>query len=225
MMKCVKLQRGRRSRLPSPSTLRVTVLVVILALGGFLASIGARHPGIVAVSLTGSQGSAGAGSVPSGSGSTGTGGSAAGSSGTSQTSGSNGASGSSGSSSSGSSGSSSSGSSGSSSSGSSSATKTLLSSQSYAPYTYEVYPAKPSQQALIAETGFNIKVHPSAGGTDTISIQSQFSGGPSVTKSFLATDKVYWFEASFGDDAQGADVNLGDDGWLLTNAQGYITTK
>lgn len=88
-----------------------------------------------------------------------------------------------------------------------------------------MFPAKPSQQALVAEAGFSIKVQPSTGGKDTISIQSQFSGGPSVTKAFLATDKVYWIEASFGDDAQGEDVNLGDDGWLLTNAQGYITTN
>ncbi len=101
---------------------------------------------------------------------------------------------------------------------------TLLSSTQIAPFTYEVYPAA-AAQATQAESGFNITVKPAAGGGATLSIQSALAGGAAVTKTFQAGDKVYWIETSYGDDAPGQDANYGDDGYVLTNAQGYITQK
>lgn len=216
--------RGHRGRnrqegitLLRPTTLRLGLLVVFLAAGAYLGSLGLRHPGLIPAALASSQGASATGSAAtatrtpsSGSSQTSTGTSSA-SSGSSTTPSS--------------SSTSTSSSSTSSSSASSSSRGPLLSSTPYAAYAYEVYPATPSGQAVTAEDGFSVTVRRTSAGTVLLDVQSQFSGGPSLKKQVLATDRVYWVETSYGDDAPGQDANLGDDGVVLTDAHGYITQK
>lgn len=215
--------RGRNRQegitLLRPTTLRLGLLVVFLAAGAYLGSLGLRHPGLIPAALASSQGASATGSAATATQSPSSG-SAQTSTGTSSTS-----SGSSTTPSSSSTSTSSSSSSTSSSSASSSSRGPLLSSTPYAAYAYEVYPATPSGQAITAEDGFSVTVHRASGSTVLLDVQSQFSGGPSLKKQVLATDRVYWVETSYGDDAPGQDANLGDDGVVLTDAHGYITQK
>jgi hypothetical protein len=97
-----------------------------------------------------------------------------------------------------------------------------LASTQIAPFTYEIYP-KTSPQLNLAEAGFQINVHQVSPLQEKVVISNQLGGGTALQQSFRATDRAYWIEASYGDDAPGQDANLGDDGFVLTDAQGYIT--
>jgi hypothetical protein len=50
------------------------------------------------------------------------------------------------------------------------------------------------------------------------------SGGsqPPVTKSYPASDHIYFVEANLGDDSGNSDYNLGDDGVVVTDASGHL---
>lgn len=203
-------------RLIRPTTVRIAVIVVVLTLGAYLGSFGARNPGVVSVALTNTQGSGpiGSTSAPSG-----------GSSSKSSHGGGPPASSSSSASSKSSSGTSTSGAGSSSSSGSAPSHGQLLSTSQFGPISYQIYPSRSSSAVQAAEDGFTIHVAPTSGGMLLISIKSQFPGGPSLQQKALGTDHVYWVEANYGDDAPGQDGNLGDEGVLLTDAQGYIVNK
>lgn len=47
---------------------------------------------------------------------------------------------------------------------------------------------------------------------------------PPTHQTYAANDRVYFIEASFGDDSGNQEFNLGDDGVIATNAQGRIVT-
>ena len=100
----------------------------------------------------------------------------------------------------------------------------LLSSSQIAPFTYEVYPT-PTAQLSQAESGFQIAVHQVSPSERKVVITNQLGGVTALQQNFLASDRAYWIETSYGDDAPGQDANLGDDGFVLTDAQGYITQK
>ncbi|MDA8346152.1 MAG: hypothetical protein M0Z66_11785 [Thermaerobacter sp.] len=182
----------------SPIAPRLITLGLVLAVGAALAVHGIHAPNAPGVALSGGQGSGPAATATSSSGST-----------TSPNA----------------SGSSSKGSSQASTTTQPASTKgTLLSSTQIAPFTYELYPTTASQ-TLQAESGFTITIKSAAGGQKSLDIQSAVAGGPGLQKTFNATDKVYWIETSFGDDGPGQDANYGDDAYILTDAQGYITQK
>jgi hypothetical protein len=94
-----------------------------------------------------------------------------------------------------------------------------LSSTPYAPYAVRVYPGPETSQARQATTGFTIRVTP-RGGTITVSVSAPGQGAQSST--YPAGDRVYFIEASLGDEAGGTDYNFGDDGVVVTNAQGRV---
>jgi hypothetical protein len=50
------------------------------------------------------------------------------------------------------------------------------------------------------------------------------SGGsqPPVTKSYAASDRIYFVEANLGDDSANSDYNFGDDGVVVTDASGHV---
>ncbi len=94
-----------------------------------------------------------------------------------------------------------------------------LSSQSYAAYAFQVWPAA-SSAARAAATGLVIRVSRQGPG---ISVRAGVAGQPLPAATYYpAGAKVYVIEASMGDDAGGADYNLGDDGLVVTDAQGRI---
>ena len=96
----------------------------------------------------------------------------------------------------------------------------LLSSEPYASYAFPVWPGTPSAEARQAETGLKISVSRLKGG---ISVTAGVNGQPTpAAHTYANGTKVYVVESSLGDDSGGSDYNLGDDGLVVTNAQGRI---
>lgn len=95
-----------------------------------------------------------------------------------------------------------------------------LSAQSYASYAFAVWPGTPSAAAKAAETGLTIKVTRQGTG---IAVAAAVAGQPLPAAKYYPTGtKVYVIEASMGDDGGNSDYNLGDDGLVVTDAQGRI---
>jgi hypothetical protein len=97
----------------------------------------------------------------------------------------------------------------------------LLSSTQYAPYALQIYPGPESSQARQATAGFTIQVKPQARKI-RLSVAASGSGQPAQTSTFPAGDRVYFIEATLGDESGSVDYNFGDDGVVVTNAHGYI---
>jgi hypothetical protein len=68
-------------------------------------------------------------------------------------------------------------------------------------------------------TGLTISVRRSGAG---LSVRAGVSGQPGSTHAYPGGARVYVVEASLGDEAGNSDYNLGDDGVLVTDAQGRI---
>lgn len=98
----------------------------------------------------------------------------------------------------------------------------LLGSTPYASYTYQLYPGRESGQARLATAGFDVSVRPSGSGTMTVSISAAGGTQGAQTTTYPASDRVYFIEASFGDDSGNTEYNFGDDGVIVTSAQGRI---
>lgn len=96
----------------------------------------------------------------------------------------------------------------------------LLSSESFASYSFVVWPGAPRAAAKTAMTGLSISVHKTDSG---ISVTAGVSGGrPGTPHAYPGGARVYVVEASLGDEAGNSDYNLGDDGVVVTDAQGRI---
>ena len=96
----------------------------------------------------------------------------------------------------------------------------LLSSEPYASVTYQVWPGPPSAAATQALTGLKVAVHRHGPG---LLVTAGVIGQPPATPHLYAGGaRVYIVEASLGDDSGNADYSLGDDGLVVTNAQGRI---
>ncbi len=96
----------------------------------------------------------------------------------------------------------------------------LLSSQSYASYSFQVWPGTPGATAKAAMTGLSISVRRTGSG---ISVRAGVNGQPrAAAHLYPGGARVYVVEASLGDDASNSDYNLGDDGVLVTDAHGRI---
>ena len=95
-----------------------------------------------------------------------------------------------------------------------------LASQSYAQYSFEVWPGPLSPAAKAAMAGLTINVTRTAQG---ISVVAGVVGQtPNPAQVYPGGTKVYVVEAALGDDSNNADYNLGDDGVVVTNAAGRI---
>lgn len=97
----------------------------------------------------------------------------------------------------------------------------LLSSTPYGPYAFRVYPGPETSQASLATAGFTVKVTPRAN-TIEVSVSASGSSQGAQTSTYPAGDHVYFIEASFGDDSGNVEYNFGDDGVVVTNAQGHV---
>lgn len=96
----------------------------------------------------------------------------------------------------------------------------LLSAQSYAPYAFRVWPGTPGAAAQAALTGLTVKVIRQGSG---IEVNAGVAGQPAGAPHFYAHGAVvYVVEASLGDDSSNTDYSLGDDGLVVTDAQGRI---
>lgn len=96
----------------------------------------------------------------------------------------------------------------------------LLSTQSYAQYSFRVWPGTPGAAARAALSGLTVKVLRQGSG---IMVTAGVTGQPAGPSRFYAHGAVvYVVEASLGDDSGNSDYNLGDDGLAVTDAQGRI---
>jgi hypothetical protein len=94
-----------------------------------------------------------------------------------------------------------------------------LASQSFASYSYQVWPGAPSATAKTAMTGLSIAVRRTGSG---ISVTAGVNGHPGASHTYPGGARVYVVEASMGDESGSNDYNLGDDGVVVTDAQGRI---
>ncbi len=96
----------------------------------------------------------------------------------------------------------------------------LLSAESYAQYSFPVWPGTPSAAAQAALTGLSVKVRRQGSG---IMVTAGVNGQPGAAPRFYSGGtRVYVVEASLGDDSGNSDYNLGDDALVVTDAQGRI---
>jgi hypothetical protein len=96
----------------------------------------------------------------------------------------------------------------------------LLSAQSYAQYSFRVWPGTPDAAAQAALTGLTVKVLRHGSG---IMVTAGVVGQPASAPRFYSHGAaVYVVEASLGDDSGNSDYSLGDDGLVVTDAQGRI---
>jgi hypothetical protein len=98
----------------------------------------------------------------------------------------------------------------------------LLKSQPFAPYAFVIWPGAPTSSAQAALTGLSVSVHRQATG---LSVTAAANGQQPGTAHFYPGGvRVYVVEASMGDDSGSSDYNLGDDGIVITDAQGRIVS-
>lgn len=98
----------------------------------------------------------------------------------------------------------------------------LLRSQSFAPYAYAIWPGKLGPTAQAAQAGLTITVRRQGTGLSVVAgVTGQQTGAPHY---YPLGARVYVIEASFGDDSGNSDYNLGDDGIIVTDANGRIVT-
>ena len=96
----------------------------------------------------------------------------------------------------------------------------LLSAQSYAQYSFRVWPGTPSAAGQAALTGLTVKVlRQGSGITVTAGVVGQAANAP---RFYAHGAVVYVVEASMGDDSGNSDYSLGDDALVVTDAQGRI---
>jgi hypothetical protein len=95
-----------------------------------------------------------------------------------------------------------------------------LSSEPYASVAFQIWPGPVSSTASQALTGLAISVHPRAGG---LAVTAAARGqGPAASHLYPGGVRVYVVEALLGDDSGNLDYSLGDDGLVVTDAQGRI---
>jgi hypothetical protein len=98
----------------------------------------------------------------------------------------------------------------------------LLSSEPYASYAFRVWPGSPAPSARLAMTGLRVSVRRHGTG---LLVAAGLAGQPlPAPHLYSAGARVYVVEVSLGDDSGGTDYNLGDDGLVVTNAQGRLTS-
>ena len=96
----------------------------------------------------------------------------------------------------------------------------LLSSEPYAREAYQVWPGTRSAAARLALTGLKISVRRQGSGLSvTAGVIGQASPAPHL---YPLGARVYIVEASLGDDSGNTDYSLGDDGLVVTSAQGSV---
>jgi hypothetical protein len=85
---------------------------------------------------------------------------------------------------------------------------------------FQIWPGPVSSTASQALTGLAISVHQRAGALAvTASARGQ---GPAASHVYRGGVRVYVVEVALGDDSGNLDYSLGDDGLVVTDAQGRI---
>lgn len=95
-----------------------------------------------------------------------------------------------------------------------------LSAQSYAAASFQVWPGPVNQAGQAALTGLSVKVTKHGSGITVVAgVLGQPPSAPAVYPTGV---KVWVVETSMGDDSGNSDYSLGDDGLIVTDAQGRV---
>ncbi len=97
----------------------------------------------------------------------------------------------------------------------------LLSSTSYASYTYQLYPGSPGPSTRQALAGFTFTTR-LAGGSVDFTLYASGSTQPVRSSNYPATDRIYFVEANLGDDSGNTEYSFGDDGVVVTDDSGHV---
>jgi hypothetical protein len=98
----------------------------------------------------------------------------------------------------------------------------LLKSQPFAQYAFGIWPGAPSGAAKAALAGLSVSVRRLGAG---LSVSAAVNGQqPGAAHFYPGGARVYVVEAAMGDDSGSSDYNLGDDGIVVTDAQGRIVS-
>lgn len=98
----------------------------------------------------------------------------------------------------------------------------LLKSQPFAQYAFGIWPGAPSGAAKAALAGLSVSVRRQGAG---LSVSAAVNGQqPGAAHFYPGGARVYVVEAAMGDDSGSSDYNLGDDGIVVTDAQGRIVS-
>jgi hypothetical protein len=100
----------------------------------------------------------------------------------------------------------------------------LLSQTRYARYAYQVYPETGSARTVRALTGFRLAFRPVTPETVQVAV-TVLQDNTTQTAAFDRHDRLYFIEARWGDDGFDGETNFGDDGFVLTDAQGHIISR
>lgn len=96
----------------------------------------------------------------------------------------------------------------------------LLRAQSFAAYSYQVWPGPPSPARRAALTGLSVSARRRGSG---ISVTADVTGQPAAAPRYCPLGaRVYVVEVTLSDDSGNTDYNLGDDTLIVTDAQGRI---
>ena len=100
----------------------------------------------------------------------------------------------------------------------------LLSETRYGAYAYQVYPAASSPDTDRALTGFRLAFRRVTASTVEVTV-ADLQDGTTQTATFSAANRLYFIETRMGDDGMDGETNLGDDGFILTDADGHILNQ
>ncbi len=91
----------------------------------------------------------------------------------------------------------------------------------YKRYAFQLYPGEISSQTKRALSGFELSVQDEGGKVRVTlkALSSQYRDAQTVIDK---GDTAYFIETSMGDDPSGLEQDLGDDGIIVVNPQGYI---
>lgn len=96
-----------------------------------------------------------------------------------------------------------------------------LAATPYAAYAFQIYPGTISSTTRQALSGFDVAVKPT-GSKIRLTVALVGSSQTNVDQTYPAEDRVYFVETNLGDDSGNGEFNLGDDGLVITDAQGRI---
>jgi hypothetical protein len=61
-----------------------------------------------------------------------------------------------------------------------------------------------------------------AGGSVNFTLYVSGGGQSPISKTYPASDHIYFVEANLGDDSGNSEYNFGDDGLIATDASGHV---
>jgi len=101
------------------------------------------------------------------------------------------------------------------------ATSTRFDGWRFAQYSYQIYPGDPNEDAKKALAGFQLSVQ-DQGDTVLLELKATNSRYRDASYTVPKEDTAYFVETTMRDDPNDQEQNLGDDGVVTVNPEGYL---